>query len=417
MTDDLFERFLSDAVLSYDTDDGSAGGPARWSAARDIRSVHPDITANSIAAAAVAADHQAMSGLLTADPALAHRRSGPKQWEPLLYLTYSRLDPQVGVADVLRCAQLLLDHGADPNAGFLLDDQPTPFTALTGVFGSGEGGPAKQPPHPHQDALGRLLLESGADPNDAQALYNRMFTPSDGHMELLFEYGLGSGNGGPWHRRNPEDTDTPVQMLRAQLAWAVTHGFSRRIGLLADHGVDLESPLDSGHLPMVTTATPMQLAMLAGRPESVAALADHGVSTDVDPVTALVGALLDADDARVATLASRSPKLVDEVRRKYPSLILRATATDQLAAVGLLARNGFDVNALGRSDVVAEHPWETALHHAAGDGQLEAARLLLRLGADPAARDLRFQGTPLDWARHLDRSALVALLEPVTPAR
>ena len=33
----------------------------------------------------------------------------------------------------------------------------------------------QQPPHPECDALARLLLDAGADPNDSQTLYNRHF--------------------------------------------------------------------------------------------------------------------------------------------------------------------------------------------------------------------------------------------------
>ena len=83
--------------------------------------------------------------------------------------------------------------------------------------------------------------------------------------------------------------------------------------------------------------------------------------------------------------------------------------------VRLLVELGFDVDALGRQDIPLEQPWETALHHAAGEGKLELARLLLELGADPAVRDARFQTTPLGWAEHLGQPALVELLTPVTP--
>ena len=72
---------------------------------------------------------------------------------------------------------------------------------LTGVFGQGELGPVRQPRHPHSLALARLLLEAGANPNDGQALYNRMFEPDNDHLELLFEFGLGAGDGGPWKAR------------------------------------------------------------------------------------------------------------------------------------------------------------------------------------------------------------------------
>jgi len=36
------------------------------------------------------------------------------------------------------------------------------------------------------------------------------------------------------------------------------------------------------------------------------------------------------------------------------------------------------------------------------------------VGADPDARDRRFDSSPLGWARHVDHPELVALLEPLT---
>ena len=71
------------------------------------------------------------------------------------------------------------------------------------------------------------------------------------------------------------------------------------------------------------------------------------------------------------------------------------------------------MNAKGRSDIPMEQQWETALHEAASAGDLDLARLLLRLGADPDVKDTRFDATPLGWARHFGQQAMIALLEPV----
>jgi ankyrin repeat protein len=76
----------------------------------------------------------------------------------------------------------------------------------------------------------------------------------------------------------------------------------------------------------------------------------------------------------------------------------------------MLAGMGFDVNALGRADIPVEQQWETALHHAASEGDIEMARLLLELGADPNIEDTRFHSTPLEWARHFDQSAMIEFL-------
>jgi len=83
-----------------------------------------------------------------------------------------------------------------------------PFTALTGAFGEGEDG-NNMPPHQHRDALARLLLEAGADPNDGQTLYNKHFNPNDEHLRLLFEHGLGQDKRGPWYARLGDRLHSP----------------------------------------------------------------------------------------------------------------------------------------------------------------------------------------------------------------
>ena len=52
----------------------------------------------------------------------------------------------------------------------------------------------------------------------------------------------------------------------------------------------------------------------------------------------------------------------------------------------------------------------TPLHAAAEYDDADLARLLLAAGADPARRDPDFDGTPLDWARHLGHDAVAAVL-------
>ncbi|HUK72752.1 MAG TPA: ankyrin repeat domain-containing protein [Streptosporangiaceae bacterium] len=61
-----------------------------------------------------------------------------------------------------------------------------------------------------------------------------------------------------------------------------------------------------------------------------------------------------------------------------------------------------------------DQPWQTALHKAAEEGDLDQARTLLRLGADPDIRDTRFGSTPLGWARYFGQEPLIELLEPIS---
>jgi Ankyrin repeat len=399
----LADEFLRLVSLYYADDQ-----PERWARGRVLLAEHPEITAGSVYAAAAAADVAALRRLLATDPAAARHEGGPFRWAPLMYLAYARHDPRIDEGSVLTAARLLLDAGADPNAGYLWHGLTTPFTVLTGVFGEGELGPVRQPRHPHSLALARLLLEAGADPNDGQALYNRMFEPGNDHLELLFEFGLGSGDGGPWRRRLGDALDTPAQMVRGELAWAITHGLTERVRLLVSHGVDLTAPFERG-------ATATSMAATTGHADLVGYLLAHGAPPlGLDPVDAFIAAALAADRPALDRLLYEHPGLADRVRGARPALITWAAACGRPEPVEILAGLGFDVNARGRTDMPSDQPWQTALHKAAEDGNLELARTLLRLGANPDLRDHRFDSTPLGWARYFDHQPLIDLLTPLT---
>ncbi len=398
------DEFLRLACLSYENDDQ----PERRRRARALLSERPDLTDDDIFVAAAAADVDAVRRLLAVDPAAARREGGPYRWTPLLYLAYARHDPDISRDAVLTAARLLLDAGADVDAGYLWHGMPSPFTVLTGVFGEGEQGPVRQPRHPHSLDLARLLLEAGADPNDAQALYNRMFGTDDDHLEVLFEFGLGTGAGGPWHRRLGTALDTPQQMVRGQLRWAVNHGMAGRVGLLLDHGVDAAAPFADG----ITAAT---LAATSGHAALVDDLVAHGApAPGLEPVDAFIAAALAADRPGLDRVQAAHPGVAAAARAARPALVVWAAGSGNAGAVELLVATGFDVNARGRTDIPIEQPWHTALHGAAESGDVELARTLLRLGADPDIHDKRFDATPLGWARHLDHDDVADLLEPVT---
>jgi hypothetical protein len=232
------DRFCALAALRYDASDA----PPRRQAATELLRADPGLTGHHIWAAAAAADPRALSALLHDEPALASATGGPYGWVPLMYLAYSRV-PQ---HDSVRAARMLLDAGADPNAGYLWRGMSTPFTVLTGVFGEGEQGPRRQPRHPLAGELADLLLRHGAHPVDQQTLYNRMFRPDDSHLELLFAHGLADAGPGPWERRLGEAMETRAQMWQRQVSWAAENGFTDRLALLARHGIDV-----SGIQPVV----------------------------------------------------------------------------------------------------------------------------------------------------------------------
>ena len=174
-----------------------------------------------------------------------------------------------------------------------------------------------------------------------------MFRPDDSHLALLFEFGLGRGDGGPWKRRLGEAAETPTEMLARQLQWAIDHGFAERVDLMAGNGVDVRAPLADGR-------SPAQRAADAGRLDIAATLTRHGGGPAVVDDSAqlldrlLTGGAPDTDPGGAA---------LDACRARWPDLIHRATTPD---AIRRIADAGFDVN--------ARRDGATALHQAAWNG-------------------------------------------------
>ena len=330
---------------------------------------------------------------------------GPHRWPPLLYLCYSRIPDAVPERSSLDCARLLLEAGADPDAGFLWEGLAPPFTALTGAFGGGEDR-ANQPPHQHATALARLLLEAGADPNDGQTLYNRMFAASDDHLRLLFAFGLGRGAGGPWRARLGERQQSPAEMLADQLIWAVAQGRTERVALLLENGVDpnvrRQRPPDARGPDGVRVGR-----LHRQQPDRRPAGRGRGPANPIpiDAVDQFLAAALgeDADLVRRADPALRTAAV-----RRRPHAVEQAVDLRRPGAVGLLVEAGFSVDGAGRT---------TPLHRAAYNGDLPMVRLLVSLGADPGREDLDHHATPLGWAEHAGADEVADYLRALSADR
>lgn len=111
-----------------------------------------------------------------------------------------------------------------------------------------------------------------------------------------------------------------------------------------------------------------------------------------------VEACLRGDLAAVTEMVDEDPGL----RTRHAALIAELAGNRQWDAVTLLVELGFDVDASGGI---------TALHYAAGAGELTVIELLRKHGADPTRRDAEFDQTPAGWARFFGREDVAKQLE------
>jgi ankyrin repeat protein len=99
------------------------------------------------------------------------------------------------------------------------------------------------------------------------------------------------------------------------------------------------------------------------------------------------------DRAEIERGLAAIPGLVAELAPGDARLLVDAATDGDAVAVATLLEAGFPVSARGQED-------GTALHWAAFHGNVALVRLLLSHGADPAAVESSYGGTPLGWAEY-----------------
>lgn len=376
-------------------------------AARRLARLGAEVGAASVAAACVTGHAAALEAFLGRDPAAA---TAPVEgWPPLLYAAASPLHERAPAvaAGLLRCVELLLARGGDPNT-FVLFDAGDPTSKLPALYFAAAGG---------QTRVVERLLAAGAEPNDGESIYHAAELDRRACLELLVRHGADPSG------RHPRWGNTPLYFLAGyredqQGAAKATRGMA---WLLA-HGADPDVPSGAAR------ETPLHRVAAHGRRREVAEmLLAHGAAVDAEradgrtayvlalrsgnaplaealraagaevaratPTDRFLGACLAADAASAEALLAADPELLARFSDHDRELVARAAGDGRDAALRLMARLGVPLDWPG--DLGA-----SPLHWAAWFGRPAAVRTLVERGAAIDSRDPEFGSSPLAWAAH-----------------
>jgi ankyrin repeat protein len=139
----------------------------------------------------------------------------------------------------------------------------------------------------------------------------------------------------------------------------------------------------------------LQATALHGELEAVNALIRRGARIDL-PAAAALGRIEDAHQLLSGASA----------QDRHLALSLAADF-GHVEIVRLLLDAGEDPN---RYNPIGGHSHTTPLHQAAGGGHDEVVRLLVDRGARLDMKDILWQATPADWARHGGRTEIEGYL-------
>ena len=340
--------------------------------ARDEITRHPEIAAAGLYPALVLADVERIAGT---DP---NAKGGPRNWEPLLYVCFSRIAGNRAA----EAARLLLQRGANPNA--TQTDERWPQWPLSCLFAA-----AGQNNNPD---LARALLDAGANPNDGESLYHSTEHADLACFRLLLERGASHTNPNVLNHMLDREEPEGVRLLLAAganpkdrnqrgetpLHWAVWRGRSPEIvALLLDAGADLDARRQDGR-------TAYALAALSGQTKTAELLKARGADTALSAFDRFVGASVAGEPTADAAIV---------VAPEDQGIITDLAQNHQTQAVGALLAAGFPVD--GRSE-----SGETALHWACWKGYADLVKLLLDHGASLTVQENQYHATPMGWLSH-----------------
>jgi ankyrin repeat protein len=358
---------------------------------------YPHVATGSIFSAAVLGDEATVRAWLVRDSSLATAFGGPRQWDALTYLCFSRylrIDKSRSDAFV-SAARALLEAGANANTGWTeyIDDPPRPVHE-SAIYGA--AGLAQNP------GLTQLLLDYGADPNDEETPYHVPETYDNTVLEILLlssrfnqvSLATVAVRKCDWH----DEKGLELALARGadpnyQTRWEYSffqHAIRRDNGL-----VMIEAILDRNADPYLPNnadgRNAIQMAAYHGRGDILAALEQRGFDLRLQGLDAIVSACARADLETARSLAASNPPILAQLLQIGGTLLARFAGADNDAGVRCLLALGVSAAELWPH---GDPYWElthnsTALHVAAWRAHHNVVRTLIAAGTPVNLLDTR----------------------------
>lgn len=356
-----------------------------------ILATHPSISTSNIYTAAILGDDKSIASFLTTDSTLAVKKGGPHNWDPLTYLCFSRYlksDPARSEG-FTHAAKLLLDAGADANSGWH-ETHHFPNAVWEPVL-YGASGIA------HHPGITQLLIDHGADPNADEVAYHTPESYDNRCMKILLDTGRLTDTNIILmliRKHDIHDYDGVKMILETginpNLGWRpgftpLLHGIARDnsaaiIQLLLDHKAD-PTVMNNGVNAFI-------LAARRGRNDLLTMFEKAGFSAELKGADKLVAACANNDQPLIDTIRNNEPELINELKIQGSYLLTQFAGTNNANGIRNLLSLGIPVDTLYKGDGYFGIPAKsTALHVAAWKAHHDAVQCLIDHGADIHARD------------------------------